>query len=67
MLQVKSSQTLTYLSQPLLTMSELFGFGEKRTCVTQSECPSSTNVYLQSPITFHNLMVLSREPETICL
>lgn len=41
--------------------------GEKRTQDTHSEWPSgSPMVYLHSPRVFHSLMVLSREPDTIC-
>lgn len=47
------------------TMIGLTWFGEKRTHETQSLCPSSWMVYLHSAKVFHNLMVLSRDPETI--
>lgn len=41
--------------------------GENRTQDTHSVCPSgSAMVYLQSPRVFQSLMVLSREPDTIC-
>lgn len=35
--------------------------------VHQSVCPSSLMSYLHSPRVFQSLIVLSREPETICL
>jgi hypothetical protein len=38
---------------------------ESRT-TNHSVCPSSLISYLHSPSVFHSLMVLSREPETIC-
>ncbi len=60
-------RTLTSLSQPADTMMGLVVTGEKRTQETQSVCPSgSPIVYLHSPIVFHSLIVLSREPDTIC-
>jgi hypothetical protein len=41
--------------------------GEKRTQDTHSVWPSgSPIVYLHSPMVFHSLIVLSREPDTIC-
>jgi len=49
-------------------MIGLAGAGENRTHDTHSECPSgSPIVYLHSPMVFQSLIVLSREPETICL
>lgn len=59
--------TLTNLSQPALTITGFWGFGEKRTHETQSVWPLSVMVNLQSPSVFHSLIVRSREPETICL
>ena len=56
---------MTSLSQPEETITGFWGFGEKRTQETQSVWPLSVMVYLQSPRVFHNLMVRSREPETI--
>merc|ERR1719375_3132409 len=47
-------------------MSGILAEGEKTTALTQSVCMSSTMVYLHSASVFHNLMVLSRLPETIC-
>lgn len=57
--------TLTTRSQPAETMIGFAWLGEKRTQLTQSVCPSSWMVYLHSANVFHNLIVLSREPETI--
>lgn len=49
-------------------MIGLAGAGENLTHETHSVCPSgSPIVYLHSPMVFHSLMVLSRDPETICL
>lgn len=59
--------TLTSLSQPQLTMIGFCGFGENRTHDTHSVWPLSVMVNLQSPKVFHSLIVLSREPDTICL
>merc|ERR1740117_1316313 len=47
-------------------MSGILAEGEKTTELTQSVCMSSVIVYLHSARVFHNLMVLSRLPETIC-
>lgn len=59
--------TLTVRSQPADTMIGFEWLGENLTQDTQSEWPSSWIVYLHSARVFHNLMVLSRDPETICL
>merc|ERR1712025_1443446 len=64
-LQLLKFQTFTNLSQPADTMRGIFADGEKPTELTQSVCMSSEIVYLHSANVFHNLMVLSREPETI--
>merc|ERR1712027_69596 len=64
-LQLVRFHTLTYLSQPQLTMMGFWLLGEKRTQDTQSPWPSSWMVYLHWARVFHSLMVLSREPETI--
>ena len=64
-LQLVRFHTLTYLSQPQLTMMGFWLLGENRTQDTQSPCPSSWMVYLHCASVFHSLMVLSREPETI--
>jgi hypothetical protein len=48
-------------------MTGFWGFGLNRTQETQSVCPFSVMVNLQSPRVFQSLMVRSREPETICL
>merc|ERR1712063_43625 len=66
-LQLVKFQTLTMLSQPHETMTGLLLLGENRTHETQSVWPSSWMVYLHWARVFHSLMVLSREPETICL
>merc|ERR1719439_559328 len=66
-LQLLKFQTFTNLSQPAETMSGIFAEGEKTTQLTQSVCMSSAIVYLHSASVFHNLIVLSRLPETICL
>ena len=63
------SQILISLSQDAVASTPSFS-GEKRTYETQSVCWTpwlSSIVYLQSPFTFHSLMALSLEPETICL
>lgn len=61
------ARKLTSLSQPPDTMMGLVVMGEKRTVETHSVWPSgSPMVYLHSPRVFHSLMVLSREPDTIC-
>merc|ERR1719439_121617 len=65
-LQLLRFHTFTSLSQPAETMSGILADGEKPTQLTQSVCMSSTMVYLHSARVFHNLMVLSRLPETIC-
>lgn len=58
---------MTSLSQPADTMMGLVVTGEKRTQDTHSVWPSgSLMVYLHSPMVFHSLMLLSREPDTIC-
>lgn len=62
----KRSHTLTYLSQPALTMTGFAGLGLKRTHETHSVWPWSVIVYLQSLSVFQSLIVRSREPETIC-
>jgi len=59
--------TLTILSQPAETITGFWGFGLNLTHDTHSVWPLSVMVYLQSPRVFQSLMVLSREPETICL
>merc|ERR1719401_1626580 len=64
-LQLLRFQTFTSLSHPAETMSGIFAEGEKTTQLTQSVCMSSVMVYLHSASVFHNLMVLSRLPETI--
>ena len=58
--------TLTYLSQPQDTIMGLELLGENLTQDTQSAWPSSWMVYLHWARVFQSLMVLSREPETIC-
>jgi len=58
--------TLTILSQPADTTIGLRGLGENLTQETQSECASSIE-HLHSPKVFHNLILLSLDPETICL
>lgn len=58
--------TLTYLSQPQDTIMGLELLGENLTQDTQSAWPSSWMVYLHWARVFHSLIVLSREPETIC-
>jgi len=63
----KDMLTLTSLSHPLLTITGFCGLGLNRTQETQSVCPFSVMVNLQSPRVFHSLMVRSRDPETICL
>ena len=64
---VKQKCTLTSLSQPAETMMGLLVTGLKRTQDTHSVWPSgSPMVYLHSPRVFHSLIVLSREPDTIC-
>ena len=64
---VRCTRALTSLSQPAETMMGLVVTGENRTQDTQSVCPSgSPMVYLHSPIVFHSLIDLSREPDTIC-
>merc|ERR1719401_1341063 len=65
-LQLLKFQTFTSLSHPADTMSGILAEGEKTTQLTQSVCMSSVMVYLHSASVFHNLMVLSRLPETIC-
>ena len=59
--------TLTTLSQPQETMTGFKTLGLKRTHDTHSVWPSSLISYLHSPRVFQSLIVLSREPETICL
>merc|ERR1711904_57434 len=68
-LQLDSCHTLTSLSQPPDTMSGWEALGEKDTHETHLEWPSRSDwmVYLHSPRVFHSLMVLSRDPDTICL
>jgi hypothetical protein len=48
-------------------MTGFCGLGLNLTQETQSACPFSVIVNLQSPRVFHNLIVRSRDPETICL
>ena len=62
----KSQLTLTILSQPHETIIGFWVFGENLTNETHSVWLSSWMVYLHCPSVFHNLIVLSREPETIC-
>merc|ERR1719436_642267 len=64
-LQLLRFHTFTSLSQPADTMSGILADGEKTTQLTQSVCMSSVIVYLHSASVFHNLMVLSRLPDTI--
>lgn len=63
----KSLHTLTSLSQLADTMIGLALFGENRTQDTQPVWLSSLIVYLQTPRVFQSLIVLSLEPDTICL
>merc|ERR1719336_2937189 len=65
-LQSVRLHTLTSLSHPADTISGIFADGEKTTQLTQSVCVSSVIVYLHSASVFHNLIVLSRLPDTIC-
>lgn len=68
-LQLVRLHTLTSRSHPQDTMSGTAWEGENLTQDTHSECPSSPPdpmVYLHSPRVFHSLMVLSRDPDTIC-
>merc|ERR1719198_2804587 len=64
-LQLLKFQTLTSLSQPADTISGILADGENATLLTQSVCISSVIVYLHSASVFHNLIVLSRLPDTI--
>merc|ERR1719444_508332 len=64
-LQSVRFHTLTSLSQPADTISGILADGEKATLLTQSVCMSSVIVYLHSASVFHNLIVLSRLPDTI--
>merc|ERR1719436_979663 len=64
--QLVRFHTFTNLSQPAETIRGIFADGEKTTTLTQSVCMSSVMVYLHSAKVFHNLIVLSRLPETIC-
>lgn len=63
----KSLHTLTSLSQLADTMIGLALLGENRTQDTQPVWLSSLIVYLQTPRVFQSLIVLSLEPDTICL
>merc|ERR1719199_504771 len=66
--RVDRFQTLINLSHPAEMMIGCLLVGEKRTQETHSVWPSgSETVYLHSPMVFQSLMVLSREPDTICL
>ncbi len=66
-LQSVNFHTFNSLSQPPETMIGVAVAGEKRTQLTQPLCASASWIaYLHSPRVFHSLMVLSREPETIC-
>merc|ERR1719478_893061 len=65
-LQLFRFQTFTKRSQPAETMRGCFAEGEKRTVLIQSVCMSSVMVYLHSARVFQSLIVLSREPVTIC-
>merc|ERR1719231_1642572 len=65
-LQLLRFQSFTSLSQPADTISGILADGEKPTLLTQSVCMSSVMVYLHSASVFHNLMVLSRLPDTFC-
>ena len=65
------SQILIYLSHDAVARTPSFS-GENLTWLTQSKCsipdwfPVIPSIeYLQSPFTFHNLMLLSLEPDTI--
>merc|ERR1719502_1867124 len=66
-LQLFRFHTLISLSQPQETINGFLAEGEKRTQETQSVWLSSVMVYLHSARVFHSLIVLSREPDTICL
>merc|ERR1719369_395477 len=66
-LQFCRDQTLTILSHPHETMMGFWLLGENLTQETQSLWASSWMVYLHCARVFHSLMVLSLEPETICL
>merc|ERR1719209_2653878 len=66
-LQLVRFQTFTYLSHPADTMMGFWLLGENLTQETQSLWPSSWMVYLHCARVFHNLMVLSLDPDTICL
>lgn len=63
---IEGGITLTSLSHPADTITGFEGFGENRTQLTHSPCPSSVMVNLQSPKVFQSLIVLSRLPLTIC-
>merc|ERR1719309_713354 len=66
-LQLVRFQTFTYLSHPADTIMGFWLLGENLTQETQSLWPSSWMVYLHWARVFHSLMVLSLDPETICL
>ena len=66
-LQLVRFQTLTTLSHPPDTMIGLAVTGENRTQLTHPVWASTSwIVYLHSPNVFHSLIVLSRDPDTIC-
>merc|ERR1719309_1252469 len=66
-LQLVRFHTFTYLSHPADTMIGFWLLGENLTHETQSLWPSSWMVYLHWARVFQSLMVLSLDPDTICL
>merc|ERR1719373_1240884 len=65
-LQSVRLHTFTSLSHPADTINGILAEGEKTTLLTQSVCESSVIVNLHSARVFHNLIDLSRLPDTIC-